>query len=1112
MDDESIFAAASSKAPGAERRAFLDEACGGDDDLRRRIERLLDADRLTSGILDRGLNARASPGAVLDSPVAEALDDRIGPYRLLQLIGEGGMGAVYMAEQKEPVRRRVALKVIKPGMDSRQVIARFEAERQALALMDHQNIARVLDAGTTAGGRPYFVMELVHGVPITQFCDDRAMTPRQRLELLVPVCQAIQHAHQKGIIHRDVKPSNVLVTMYDDKPVPKVIDFGVAKATEQPLTDRTLFTQFGALVGTFEYMSPEQAEMNALGVDTRSDIYSLGVLLYELLTGTTPLGRERLRQAALGELVRLIKEEEAPRPSARLSSSNDLRRIAAARSTDPARLSGMLRGELDWIVMKCLEKNRVRRYESASGLALDIQRYLADEPVEACPPAAGYRLRKLARKYRRPLRVAVGFVLVLVAGVVVSTAQAIRLARLNEEMRRTSYVEAMNVARVAWDENNPGLTLELLDQHRPRAGAADLRGFEWYYLDRLARGGQLRFNAHAGGVTSVAFTPDGKRLISSGLTQLPRSLFTPKGTAGDVKLWDAATGRPLPLALDDRADRVATVALSADGNRLAATCRDRTVLVWDLATGGLVTLEGPAGRTALNVGFSPDGKRLLAIYRPGAPGSMAGSGLLLVWDLASRKPVLTCDQLRPRVRGGSFSPDGKQLVVSSSSPPAFNVYDAETGRETFSHQGPEEVMYVMSARFSPNGKRLAASDDHAIRIWDLATHEVVMVCPCESPGFDPVYSPDGRLVARGGIDGIVELWDTATGRKVQTLKGHGGSVRDLAFSPDGARLATGGADGTVRVWDIGRPREAASLAGPESGSRSVIPALSPDGRSLLAIETRGPVRTRVELWDTATLHMRGDPIEIPRWCLAREWSADGARVYLADEGKTVHVIESASWKAVRTFTVDAEPDAYTTSLSPDERWYVHSGRGGAIRVRDAQTGAEARTIPGFADEIQALQISPDSVRLLGADISGNLKLWDIATGREIASTTLAGLFVNSVRFSRDGALVAVVGNRFGLMTGEVHVLDGHSARATWSLRGHSLNVAAVDFSPDGRRLATASADRTVRIWDLGTGREILKLSGGPNVNTLRFVPDGSRLIGASTDRSIRVWDALPLPE
>jgi len=388
-DVRSIFGRALEIESPDDRSAFLNEACAANPGLRAEVEDLL---RAAAGAGDF-MNWPVRPNSVTIShaPIPEGPGTRIGPYRLLQPIGEGGMGVVYMAEQEHPVRRKVALKIIKPGMDSAQVVARFEAERQALAVMDHTNIARVYDAGTTESGRPYFVMELVHGVPITKYCDDNQLTPRERLELIVPVCQAIQHAHQKGIIHRDIKPSNVLVTMYDDRPVPKVIDFGVAKAIEQRLTERTLFTQFGALVGTFEYMSPEQAEMNAFGVDTRSDIYSLGVLLYELLTGTTPLERQRLRQAALGELVRLIKEEEPPRPSVRLSGSGDLPKIAAARRTEPARLSKLVRGEVDWIVMKCLEKDRTRRYETASGLARDVARYLHDEPVEACPPSAGYR-------------------------------------------------------------------------------------------------------------------------------------------------------------------------------------------------------------------------------------------------------------------------------------------------------------------------------------------------------------------------------------------------------------------------------------------------------------------------------------------------------------------------------------------------------------------------------------------------------------------------------------------------------------------------------------------------------------------------------------------------
>jgi serine/threonine protein kinase len=328
------------------------------------------------------------PATLSAAALAERVGSVIGPYKLMEQIGEGGFGLVFVAEQHEPVRRKVALKVIKPGMDSAQVIPRFEAERQALALMDHPHIAKVLDAGATDSGRPYFVMELVKGIPITEYCDKNQLAPRERLELFVTVCQAIQHAHQKGIIHRDVKPSNVLVTSHDGKPAAKVIDFGVAKAMHQQLTAHSIYTNFAQMIGTPLYMSPEQAEMSGLDIDTRSDIYSLGVLLYELLTGTTPLERQRVAQAAYDEIRRLIREEEPPRPSLRLSSCDSLPSIAARRHTEPAKLSRLVRGDLDWITMKSLEKDRTRRYETANGLARDIQRYLSDEPVEACPPSA----------------------------------------------------------------------------------------------------------------------------------------------------------------------------------------------------------------------------------------------------------------------------------------------------------------------------------------------------------------------------------------------------------------------------------------------------------------------------------------------------------------------------------------------------------------------------------------------------------------------------------------------------------------------------------------------------------------------------------------------------
>ena len=548
---EKVFESAIKLATPQERAAYVRGACGEDPALRQQVESLIQAHDEVGGFMltDPGETVITIP----DRPLSEKEGTCIGRYKLLQRIGEGGMGVIYMAEQTEPVTRKVALKIIKLGLDTKSVIARFEAERQALAMMDHPNIAKVFDAGSTETGRPYFVMELVKGVPINQYCDKNHLPTKERLQLFIAVCQAIHHAHQKGVIHRDIKPSNILVTLHDGRPVPKVIDFGIAKATHQKLTEKTLFTHFAQMIGTPAYMSPEQAEMSGLDVDTRTDVYSLGVLLYELLTGTTPFPEKELLSKGYGEMQRIIAEQEPERPSSRVSTfvGEQQTIVAKNRSTERLSLQRQIKGDLDWIVMKALDKDRTHRYDTPNNLAADIERHLSDEPVLAAQPTFLYQLGKLYCRHQVALATAACFALLLLVSAGVAAAQAIKNkslftaaeeARLKEmtakqresELRRIAetergkaeverdrsqrflYTANMNLAKRAWDEANVGRTVDLLDQHRPEPGRPDMRNFEWFYLDRLCHADLLTLKGHTNWVRSVAFSPDGKRLVSAG--------------------------------------------------------------------------------------------------------------------------------------------------------------------------------------------------------------------------------------------------------------------------------------------------------------------------------------------------------------------------------------------------------------------------------------------------------------------------------------------------------------------------------------------------------------------------------------------------------------------
>ncbi|MHC4144607.1 MAG: protein kinase domain-containing protein, partial [Planctomycetota bacterium] len=597
---------------------------------------------LKQGNIDNTDDQDATPTAHLKGGGVEP-GSRIGPYKLLKVLGEGGFGMVYLAEQQHPIKRIVALKVIKPGMDTKQVIARFERERQALALLDHPHIAHVFDAGMTETGRPYFAMEYVKGIPITEYCDRYKLSTQERLRLFIPLCESIQHAHQKGIIHRDIKPSNALVMLHDEKPIPKIIDFGVAKALHQRLTERTLVTNEGQFIGTPEYMSPEQAELTGLDVDTRTDIYSLGVLLYELLTGCTPFASEYLRSKGHAEMQRIIREQDPVKPSTKLTMlGSKLEDIARHRSSTADQLRKSVRGDLDWIVMKALEKDRTRRYETAHVLAMDIEHHLNNEPVLARPPSKLYRFQKLVRRNKRVF-VAVGAVAVaLVLGVIVSTLQAVRATRAEREQSRLRYASDMSLAQQALAMNDLGRARLLLEGHQPGPGEVDLRCWEWRYLWQECRSDALgELYRYPNSAYAVAYSPKGRVIAVAGLIQ------------AFVEIWDVP-GRKLIEKLQPKEGNL--VAFSPHGD-LLATDAGKQIRLWRTDTWDLVDELTPPDDVKV-LKFSPDGKQLAC---------MSYSNEVILWEVDKDqwKIVRRIPGVRSQGLWGAldFSPDGKALAI-----------------------------------------------------------------------------------------------------------------------------------------------------------------------------------------------------------------------------------------------------------------------------------------------------------------------------------------------------------------------------------------------------------------------------------------------------------------
>ncbi len=1137
---KALFAAASGRS-GRERDELLDRECAGDPELRNLIDSLLTSqvpgDRHAPPTDAKPMNEPVPKDAdqtTAATPITEGPGTKIGPYKILQKIGEGGFGVVFMADQEFPVRRRVALKIIKLGMDTHRVVARFEAERQALAMMDHPNIARVLDAGATDSGRPFFVMELVKGDPVTDYCDRNNLSLTDRLVLFEQICNAVQHAHTKGVMHRDIKPSNVLVHTQDGRPHAKVIDFGIAKATDHRLTDMTLFTEFGLVIGTPAYMSPEQVGAQA-DIDFRTDVYSLGVLLYELLCGSPPFDPKQLRSAAQAEMRRIICEVDPPKPSTRLSQSTQtLPVVAKHRNTDGRRLGVLVRGDLDWIVMKAMEKDRARRYETANAFSADIRRHLSGEPVAAAPPSVMYRVKKFVRKHRGQVVAASLVTLSIFIGLGATIWQARTAARERDKAKTAEHeqdlarAEAETQRKVAEKEKSAAkfeayaarlhaataaLSINDVKTARQHLAACPLsfRGWEWRWLDAKSDSSLVLLQGHEGSISSATYSPSGTQILTASQDKTAR-------------LWDALSGKPVgePMRHEGTLD---SAIFSPNGTRiLTSSWQDRSAWLWDLSGKQVGETMVPEGYVTFAV-FSPDGALVLTASQ---------DNTARLWDATTGKQVHATMQHEGWVQSAVFNNDGTRIVTASADSTA-RIWSA-VGKELAvmrGHSGP-----VLSAVFSPDGSRIVtASFDKCARLWDLSGNQVGETMGHEdriwSAKFSPdgtrivtasadktarvwdnngkkisvlrghdnevyraVFSPDGLCVGTASFDTTARVWDAATGKERTILRGHERAVNSFEFSPNGERIVTASGDKTVRQWDAETSREIVTLGFPADSA-----SFSPDSRRVATAYSF--FCTHAYIWDVDTGAKLAILCGHTGNVLSLSYSTNGSRIVTSSDDATARLWDAVTGEE-QSILRGHDGFVHFANFNHDDTRVVTASWDSTARVWDALSGKELFVLRGHQGKIYRAYFSPDDSIILTASADKTARIWDAKNGNELKTLHGHEGEVYRALFSSDGSRIVTAS-----ADKTARVWNTANGAVLAVLSGHEGEVYRATFSPDGTRIVTSSPDKTARLWDVAHGNEVAVLRGhdGPLVSAV-FSPDGLRILTASHDGTSRIWDGV----